>query len=267
MELHFRKSGSGHPLVILHGLYGASDNWYTIGRHLADRFTVYLMDLRNHGQSPHSTEHSYPVMAADLAEFFSQQRIGRAHVMGHSMGGKTALAFGLQHPEHISKMIMVDIAPCAYDPATWPEAANHLHIMSALLQLDPDAITTREEADSLLQPAIPSADVRMFLLKNLKRHHGGSFFWSLNLPVLAERLPEILAGVVNCDAPESVSLPEFPLLFIRGQRSNYIRERELDAIHRMFPCSFVTEIPRAGHWVHAEQPGIFLDTVRKFLVN
>ena len=124
MELFFRKSGSGHPLVILHGLYGASDNWYSIGRALSDTYTVYLVDLRNHGLSPHSAVHTYTAMASDIAEFFARQNLAKAHFIGHSMGGKTALAFGLAHTDHIGKMILVDISPCAYDPETWTEAAE-----------------------------------------------------------------------------------------------------------------------------------------------
>lgn len=265
MELHYRKSGAGHPLLILHGLYGASDNWYSIGRALSDQFEVYLVDLRNHGQSPHDPVHTYASMAEDVAVFFTQHHIGKAHVIGHSMGGKTAMAFGLNHPEHIGRMIMVDISPCAYDPETWPEAERHAHIMHALLEMDLGLIRTREEADAVLAKSVSQPDIRMFLLKNLKRHAGGGFYWGLNLPVLANRLPEILEGVVPCTDASAVSLPEFPLLFIKGSRSPYLDSRHMDAIHRIFPCSLFREIPDAGHWIHAEQPEAFLYNVRNFL--
>jgi pimeloyl-ACP methyl ester carboxylesterase len=181
------------------------------------------------------------------------------------MGGKTGLSFGLQHPDLIGKMIMVDISPCAYDPETWPEAGRHAKIMQSLLDMDLDSIRTREEADSVLEKSIHQPEIRMFLLKNLKRQSGGKFYWGLNLPVLANSLPEILAGVVPCTDTENVNMPEFPLLFIKGACSSYLDSSHLEAIHRIFPCSLFREIPEAGHWIHAEQPQVFLDTVRSFL--
>lgn len=267
MKLHFRKLGAGHPLVILHGLYGASDNWYSIGRALSDTYEVYLVDLRNHGQSPHNPVHTYASMAEDVAGFFSHNHIGKAHIIGHSMGGKTGLSFALQHPDLIEKMIMVDISPCAYDPEAWPEADRHARIMQALIDLDLGSIHTREEADSVLEKSIRQAEIRMFLLKNLKRHTGGKFYWALNLPVLANSLMDILAGVVPCAGLEYEELPVFPLLFIKGSMSSYIDSNHMEAIHRIFPCSMIREIPDAGHWVHAEQPQVFLETVRSFLGN
>jgi pimeloyl-ACP methyl ester carboxylesterase len=155
MDLYFRKSGSGQPLVILHGLYGSSDNWYSIGRMLAEKNTIYLVDQRNHGNSPHDPVHSYEAMAEDLFNFMQKHISGRASIIGHSMGGKTALLFGLNHPELVSKMIIVDISPLGYDVNDASAAGNqHLQIIKALSQITPGSLISREEADELLKQDI-----------------------------------------------------------------------------------------------------------------
>jgi len=265
MELFFRKLGSGEPLIILHGLYGSSDNWYTIGRALADHHEVFMIDQRNHGLSPHSPDHNYRVMCNDLADFFIRIGINRAIFLGHSMGGKTALAFGMEHPEKVKKMILVDISPFAYDLTATEEANSHQHILQGLLAIHTETIASRGEADIILQRFVNSLSVRQFLLKNLKRDSAGKFHWTLNLPVLAENLEGIFAGIIPENDSQSNTIPQFPLLFIKGEYSGYINKKDEALIRHLLPWSQITTIRGAGHWIHAEQPAAFLEAVRDFI--
>ena len=264
MDLFFRKTGSGDPIIILHGLYGSSDNWHSIGRALADDHEVFMIDLRNHGHSPHHPEHNYRVMCEDLTDFFTLHHLDQAIFIGHSMGGKTALIFGMANPEKIKKMILVDISPFQYDLDASGEAISHRHILQGLLAIKPDAISDRGEADKILQNFISSLSIRQFLLKNLKRDPGGRFYWSINLPVLAENLKGIFTGILREKEQGPLAIP-FPLLFIRGENSSYISEKDEGDIRQLFPWSQIVTIKGAGHWVHAEQPESFLDAVRRFI--
>jgi pimeloyl-ACP methyl ester carboxylesterase len=266
MNLFFRKSGSGEPLIILHGLYGSSDNWYSIGRELSSSFTVYLVDQRNHGNSPHSPVHNYNVLSNDINEFMDSQQIPQAFIMGHSMGGKTALTFGLQHPEKIKKMIVVDISPLNYNKdKESTESKFHKQIIGSLQNIDLANLKSREDAEKDLMRVMPLKPVRQFLLKNLKRNNDGTFRWTLNLQALAENMTDIFAGNINENDTDPRSIPEFPLLFIKGELSGYIRPRDEEAIRQFFPWAGIKVIQEAGHWIHAEQPRAFLETVKLFL--
>ncbi|HLO58670.1 MAG TPA: alpha/beta fold hydrolase [Bacteroidales bacterium] len=268
MELFFRKSGTGEPLIILHGLYGSSDNWYSIGRSLSEDYTVYLPDQRNHGNSPHDPVHTYDAMAGDLFEFMQKHTSGPAIIIGHSMGGKTALQFGLKHPELVAKMIIVDISPLGYDLNNASDAGNqHIQIIDALSRINPEALKSREEADKILLPEIPSAMVRQFLLKSLKRMPDGKFRLAINIKALSENLPGIFSGVISEDNTDPRQIPEFPLLFIKGELSPYICLRDEQAIRHFFPWARIVTIEGSGHWVHAEQPARFLEVVNDFIKN
>jgi esterase len=265
MELFFRRLGTGNPIVILHGLYGSSDNWYTIGRALADKYEVFIPDQRNHGNSPHSPQHDYNAMSDDLNDFFIQHNLKRAVILGHSMGGKTALAFGLKYPEKVEKMIIVDISPFGYDETSAPEVISHEQIMRSLMALQPETLKGRQDADNRLQNQIRSEPVRQFLLKNLKRDSEGIFYWTMNLPVLQQHLPEIYATILPSEQTRPGDIPDFPLMFIKGENSGYLRKEEFDNIRHYFPHAELAEIAGAGHWVHAEQPDDFLKTIRDFI--
>lgn len=265
MKLFFRKLGSGKPIVILHGLYGSSDNWYTIGRALADQYEVFIPDQRNHGNSPHHPDHNYHVMSDDLNEFFIQHNLHRAIILGHSMGGKTALAFGLKYPEKVEKMIVVDISPFGYDETSAPEVISHEQIMRSLMTLQPGTLKSRQDADNRLQKHIPSEPVRQFLLKNLKRNSEGVFYWAMNLPILQQHLADIYATIMPSDSTRPADIPVFPLMFIKGKNSGYLKKEEFDNIRHFFPHAVLAEIAGAGHWVHAEQPDEFLNTIRSFI--
>jgi pimeloyl-ACP methyl ester carboxylesterase len=266
MELFCRKLGAGNPLIILHGLYGSSDNWYSIGREFAEKHTVYLVDQRNHGYSPSHPVHNYRVLKDDLHEFMTSHGITRSVIMGHSMGGKTAMAFGLEYPEMVEKMIVVDISPLGYeDGGNSPEITGHERIIRALQSIDPEIISTRAEADSLLRKYIAPPAIRQFLLKNLKRNKEGNFYWTLNIPAIAANLTDIFGSLIREDEYDPRGIVPFPMLFIKGEYSGYIRQRDEEAIRHYFPWAQIVTIPGAGHWIHAEQPAAFLQIASAFI--
>lgn len=252
MQLHFKEAGQGRTLLLLHGLFGSADNWQHIAGRLAEKFHVVALDLRNHGQSPHTDETSYPLMAADVDAFMAARGIARAHVIGHSMGGKTAMQFALQFPARVEKLIVADMAPRQYAPA-------HDKIFAALLALDLPTFSTRLQIEDALASEIPNLVLRRFLLKNLGREPAGKFFWKINLRGLADnylRLGEAVAAA----APFSK-----PALFIRGGKSNYVQPADEILIRELFPQSQIATIAAASHWVHADQPEEFLRLVLAFL--
>lgn len=261
MELAFHKVGEGKPLIILHGLYGSSDNWSTIGRKLSEYYEVYLIDQRNHGNSPHHPVHNYEAMRDDLYEFFIRHHVGPATLIGHSMGGKTVMSFALKYQELVNQIIVVDISPVDYNnPIHARQYAIHNKILSTLQLLDPDTIRNRNEADQILRNTIPQEKVRQFLLKNLKRNKNGKYQWKLNVEALSQNMDHIAGGIVAPDQLPSVSV-HVPALFIKSEFSNYIREEDEDLISRIFPLSRVICIPGTGHWLHAENPALFLKAV------
>jgi esterase len=267
MELFYRRFGKGKPLVILHGLYGSSDNWHTIGRQLSAIREVFLVDWRNHGRSPHDPDHTYSALRDDLHEFLVQHSIYKPVLMGHSMGGRAAMFFAAMHPRLVEKLIVVDISPCSYKADNHPnETLQHATILQALQSVDLANLSSRSEADAQLAKTIRYPAVRQFLLKNLKKDSNNGFYWILNLPALEKNLEEIYLGIDTLSLPEGFLL-DFPALFIRGQLSGYIGQNDLDCIKRYFRNSSVITIPGASHWVHAEQPGLFMEAIRNFLTK
>ncbi len=267
MKLFFRETGAGAPLVILHGLYGSSDNWMTVARQLGQHYHVYLPDLRNHGRSPHDPRHDYPSMVADLEEFIRDRGLEQFVLMGHSMGGKTAMYYALQHPRRLHALIPVDISPRTYrlhsDSGT--SFSLHKQMMEAMLQLDLPAMRTRNEVMEALSKAIPSERVRQFLLKNLTRDEQNRFRWKINLPVLYDSLPRILLGPDSDPLLKEKHFDAAPVLFLRGGNSNYITDEDIPLIRKFFPQAEIRTIPGAGHWLHAEQPERLINEVVGFL--
>jgi esterase len=251
MKLYYRTEGKGKPLIILHGLFGSSDNWLTLGRELANHRKVYLVDQRNHGQSPHSDTFTYEAMAEDLAQFIEEQQIEMPIILGHSMGGKTAMKFAIEHPEKLEKLIVADIAPKAYP-------IHHDQILEGLMSLDLENLKSRKEADEQLARFVPQLGVRQFLLKNLARGPQG-FEWKVNLPVLNRDIENV---VVPLDENASFNKPT---LFIRGDQSDYIQDEDEALIAQIFQNYRLKTIPGAGHWLHAEKPQEFLELVNEFL--
>lgn len=252
MHLYFRKLGTGKPIVILHGLFGSSDNWLTVSKAFAEKYEVFLIDLRNHGQSPHTKSHTYEEMAEDLAQFLVQNNLEKIILIGHSMGGKTAMAFAQKYPQKIEKLIIVDISPRYYPP-------HHQRELDALHSLDLSTLQNRQEADEIMAKTIPELGIRQFLLKNLYRTEDGIFKWRMNLPVLTAQINRI--------GEESLknSTISIPTLFLRGENSDYISENDIKLIQTIFTNAQTKTISNAGHWIQAEQPKAFQDVVFNFL--
>jgi pimeloyl-ACP methyl ester carboxylesterase len=253
MELNYKTFGRGEPVVILHGLFGTLDNWQTIARQLAGNFSVYIIDQRNHGRSPHADVHDYPSMAEDLRHFMENHWMYRAHLIGHSMGGKTAMQFALEYPDMVNKLVVVDIAPRSY-----PEWHNH--IFDALFSLKPEQFEDRKQAEEVLAKHIDDEGVRLFLLKNLSRKKSGGYELKMNLPVIRRHYADLLAGI---DSEGHVF--EKPTLFIRGARSQHILPGDEPLIRELFPNAIIKTVEDAGHWVHADQPEEMLKLLRDFL--
>ena len=267
MKLFFRKYGeAGPPLIIVHGLYGSGDNWVSIARDLAESFEVFVVDQRNHGQSPHSEVHDYEAMQEDLREFMDDQGIERAVLIGHSMGGKTIMSFAVKWPERVASLISVDIAPKAYNNLALAsrKAPNHSGMINALLSLDVEHAESREDLDLALRPKIGSERIRSFLLKNVRRDDSGKFSWRLNLEALNNNLDEIFDGIDPSTVPVG-GITGFPVLFISGAESDYIQVKDHLLIRTLFPVAEFVSIPGAGHWVHAEQPALLVKTINYFL--
>jgi esterase len=254
VQLHFKESGQGGAVILLHGLFGSSDNWYSIAKRLAESFHVFTVDQRNHGRSPHSAEMNYPLMAGDLNEFMTTRGIETVFVIGHSMGGKTAMQFALQFPERAEKLVVSDMAPRAYAP-------EHDKIFAALLALDLKSFSTRQAIEDALASEIPNLNLRRFLLKNLGRNSAGEFFWKMNLRGLRENYPQ-LGNAISASVPFTK-----PTLFIRGEKSDYIGAADEPLIRELFPQAEIQTIAGAGHWVHADKPEEFLKRVVKFLAD
>ena len=267
MQLFYRVEGAGMPVVIVHGLYGSSDNWLTVAKKLSSSYRVFTIDQRNHGRSPNSDEHSYEAIKNDLADFFDQHQIEKAIVMGHSMGGKTAMCFAAGYPERIEKLIVVDIAPKDYFLLN-DESQYYLHnnILRAMLELDFSRIESRKNVEDYLNERIDNTSIVQFLLKNIHRNKETQRYeWRLNVPVLYDNLDEIIGGVNARWFDDRIPINQYPVLFIKGANSNYILPEDYPSIRRIYPEAQIVEIPNAGHWLHAEQPELFMEAVWDFL--
>jgi pimeloyl-ACP methyl ester carboxylesterase len=241
MELNYKSFGQGDPIIILHGLFGTLDNWQTIAKKLAEDYMVYIIDLRNHGKSPHAAPMTYPQMAEDIQQFLENNWIYEANIIGHSMGGKVAMQLALSYPDLVKSLIVVDIAPKQYP-------GGHYEIFDALFALDLTKVEGRNDADNFLKERIKDFGVRQFLLKNLSRNKEGGYRWKMNLPVIYDHYQDILAPI-QADEPF-----EKPTLFIRGGQSDYIQADDLDTITELFPVAMIDTVLDAGHWVHAQAP-------------
>ncbi len=243
---------SSSSLIILHGLFGMLDNWHNMANSLSEFVNVISVDQRNHGQSPHTDEMSFELMADDLAHLMDKLNISKAIVLGHSMGGKTAMVFADRHPDRIEKLIVVDIAPKAYK-------AGHTLYFKAFNSIDFSKFTRRKEADEALAEIEENSAVRQFLLKNLERE-GEGYRLKFNLRAIENFYPKMI------DKLEFEWLISIPTLFISGSSSSYILEEDKQDIIETFPNADFQSITDAGHWVHAEQAGLFFEAVKAFIV-
>jgi esterase len=251
MRLNIVEAGQGPPVVLLHGLFGAAQNWGAIQRRLAARHRVLALDLRNHGASPHDAVMDYPAMAADVAETIAGVTAAPAAIIGHSMGGKVAMALALTEPQLVSRLVVADIAPVTYPPVlrSYVEAMQAVTLRPGL---------TRRDADASLAEVIPEPGIRAFLLQNLQLHEDPPR-WRLGLDEIAEAMP-MVEGF-----PEFHSQYGGPVLVIAGERSGYIRPAHEPRFHALFPAARFATVPGAGHWVHSENPAGFLDVLEPFL--
>ena len=253
MQLNYKVFGSGQPIVILHGLFGMLDNLQLLARKLEQAgYMVYLVDQRDHGKSPHTEVFNYEVLAEDLNQFLEDNWLHQAILIGHSMGGKTAMQFVSHYTADIRKLIIVDIAPKAYP-------GGHEPVFDALLSIDLAVLTSRNDAEEILLSKLNDTGTVQFLMKNLSRQKEGGFEWKMNLPLLYQSYQNILSEI-KTDHPV-----ELDVLFIKGELSGYILDSDKADILKKFPDAKFEIIPDAGHWVHADAPEALYQSVIRFI--
>ncbi len=252
--MHSKVLGKGEPLLILHGFLGMGDNWKTLGNSFAENYQVHLIDQRNHGRSFHTEDFSYELLVEDLLAYMDHYRLDRAHLLGHSMGGKTAMLFAVTHPERMRKLVVADIAPKYYPP-------HHQFILQALHAVDFSIVDSRNDIDEIFKKFIPEQGIRQFLLKNVYRKDKQQLAYRFHLESLEEHIEEIGVGL----PPREVFDGE--VLFLKGANSGYIAPEDESLIQAHFPNSRIVVIPNAGHWLHAENPTDFYRAVAGFLEN
>lgn len=251
MELFHRKMGQGQPLFILHGLFGSSDNWQTHAKVLSENYTVYLVDQRNHGRSPHSDDFNYDLLAQDLMELVAHTGERDIFLIGHSMGGKTVLHFAQQYPYLVQKMVVADMGVKGYPP-------HHDLIFKALFAADIENCPSRKEAEERMSPFVDESSTLQFLLKNLYWKEEGKLAWRFNLPVLHAKIGDIIGPI----PPDKV---EVDTLFLRGGLSNYVKDADWENISKQVPQAKLETMDGVGHWLHAEAPAQFLEHVHRYL--
>jgi len=252
MQLHYRKYGEGEPLIILHGLFGSSDNWHSLARRWGDHYKVFALDQRNHGSSPHESTMSYEEMVQDLYEFIALNRLETAHLVGHSMGGKVAMRFASIYPDLVKSLVVLDIG--------MEEVRDkHTDILKVLQTIHPHEYTSRESFGQQLEKHIPGLPVRQFLLKNVLRRMDGSLAWKFNQDALLDHYADLIAGI-ELDDPYIGSV-----LFLRGTHSDYLEPVLSAELLQRFPLAQLKSIDNAGHWLHADQPDEIFSQVIEFL--
>ena len=251
MKLNFKKIGEGKPLLILHGLFGSSDNWGSLGKKFSKNNRVYLIDLRNHGRSPHSNQMTYSDMANDLLGLIKDEKIISPTILGHSMGGKVALMFAKNYPEYLGKLIVADIGLKAYP-------MHHEEILRGLNSINLELTKSRSHAQEVIKKHISSLGIQQFLLKNLYWIEKGKLAWRMNLKQIENNIEEILKEI-------NIENSNLKTLFLRGELSNYILEEDYSDILSALPNAKIQTIEKAGHWLHAENPLSFYEKVVDFI--
>ncbi len=254
LDLAFQHEGDGPPVIMLHGLYGSGNNWRGVTGELTRHYHIIRPDLRNHGSSPHHPAMDYPSMAKDVVRLIDRLALERVTLVGHSMGGKVAMAMAQIAPARLAGLMVVDIAPVSYD-----HSQEHGRLIKTLQALDLSAIDSRQAADRALASAIPQPAIRQFLLTNLQRDKNG-WSWRIPLAILGEQLPVIQSWPADLDQPWTG-----PACFLHGEASGYVQEEGQQAIERLFPDATRVGLPGVGHWVHAEAPDAFKDQLQSLL--
>ena len=254
MTLNYRTLGEGYPLIILHGVFGSSDNWQSQGKVLAEHFKVFLVDLRNHGNSFHTAAFDFDLMSQDVLDLMDKEGLTQAHILGHSMGGKVAMHLACRFSDRVKQLIVVDIAPKYYVP-------HHKQIFDGFRSVQLSKLKSRKEADNQMSDVIPEFGVRQFILKNLHRDKSGNFSWKLNIEAIERNIEKI-----GSELPKELGFGG-PTLFIKGGLSSYILEEDEELISQQFEQYQIKMVPGAGHWVHAEKPAELIDHTLSFLEN
>lgn len=261
VELNYRITGDGPALILLHGLFGSLDNLGGVARRLQDQWQIHALDQRNHGGSPHTPDMDYPAMARDVIAYMDARGLEKASILGHSMGGKTAMQVALMAPERVERLVVADISPVSYQP-------RHDAVLEGLTSLDLNRIRSRKEADEALSAHVEMPQVRQFLLKNLERipddeqqESKASYRWRLNLSAIEACYDRLTK------APEGDQPFEGPVMFVKGSDSPYIQEKHRDAIRQLFPNAELRVIEGTGHWLHAEKTDTFASLCRRFLAK
>ncbi len=255
MKLNYKIYGTGHPLIIMHGLFGMGDNWRTIARMLEPDFQCIVVDMRNHGRSPHDPVMNFSVMTDDILELVEDLNLDYPSLLGHSMGGKVAMQFALCYPQMVHKLIVVDIAPKFYP-------RHHDQVIEAIEAVDLSSLKERSDADHALARYLGNdPSTIQFLMKNLSRTPEGGFEWKANMPVIIDAYYHLMEEVTPLAAFQG------PVLFVKGEKSRYISMDDLPPIHDLFPHAALVTIPGAGHWVHADAPEPFTRAIRDFLLD
>ena len=253
MRLFCRRYGKGPPLIILHGLYGSSDNWMTIARNISTYFTVYLPDQRNHGMSPHDDVHDYPSMVNDLYELAAYYKLRSFFLAGHSMGGKTALEFAVKWPSMINGLVILDISPFTDENPTSFSRKKHINMLRSIIETDISEVKTRKEIEEKLADNILTGHERIAIMKNIKREPDKTFSWKINAFSLMKNLDYILEGM-NRNEISDLTVTGFPVVFLKGEKSDYLNPDDYSDILRLFPAAEFRIIKNAGHWVHTDNP-------------
>ncbi len=255
MKLFYRSFGEGKPFIILHGLFGLSDNWVTFGKRIAGLgYRVFIPDQRNHGKSPHSEMFNYLAMTDDLYEFIDEHEIENPIILGHSMGGKVSIRFALENSELVQKAIIVDISLRQY-----PKRISHEKIIDAMRRINFGMVSSRKEVDMLLTERLPDFSLRQFIMKNLYWETKEKLAWKINFEAICKNLDDLFDGVDTIDKFEK------PTLFIRGGISDYILDEDIPVIDYNFPNNKLITIQNTSHWVHAEAPEEFFRIVKDFI--
>jgi pimeloyl-ACP methyl ester carboxylesterase len=263
LKLNYRHYGSGPALIILHGLYGSSDNWITIAKLLQEHYTVLLPDLRNHGASPHTPTHTYEEMSDDLLQFYEETHTEDAYLIGHSMGGKVAMRFAAEHPEKVNRLMIIDIAPKNYlaGPNSFKHIRQHELILQLLDNTDLSKYQSRSELDYYFSSKIKEESLRLFLLKNIHRSNGGIFEWKINAKVLRDTFDATVSEMDLSWFEDRMPITAYPVTFVRGLSSEYISDDDWKEIQKIYPEAKLVDFVGAGHWLHAEQPSKLVATI------
>lgn len=257
MKLSYTQTGeSGPPLVIMHGLFGSARNWQGIAKQLANHYTVYALDLRNHGLSPHAATMGYQEMAGDVVKFLDNQELTDSVILGHSMGGKVAMELALSQPNRVNKLVVVDIAPVTYKH-------DFNDILEGLFSIPLDNVTSRKDADQYLARTIKTLSLRQFLLQNLVKTPDNGYQWRVNLNSIQKNMNNIM-GFFKSSSSASFKKKT---LFIRGGASSYLSPSHQASALDLFPNGRVETVNKAGHWPHVESPNVFLDLLTPFLAE